>query len=67
MYEVIATLRIARDEHGLYTGVVDYGDGPVEPLEGHTTLVGLMELAARRIKDELRSRDDEEEARRGHP
>jgi len=63
IYEVIATLRIARDEHSLFTGVIDYGDGPIEPLEGHTTLVGLMEVAARRITDELRSRDDEEAGR----
>jgi hypothetical protein len=64
IYEVVATLRIARDEHDIYTGVIDYGDGPVEPLEGHATLVGLMEVAARRIADELRSRDDADEERR---
>jgi hypothetical protein len=61
MYEVIATLRVARDEYGLYTGVIDYGDGPAEPLEGYNTLTGLMETAAKRIKDELRSRSEEEE------
>jgi hypothetical protein len=60
MYEIIATLRIARDEHGIYVGVVDFMDGGApESVEGHDTLEGLCTRVARMVAATQRERDGE--------
>lgn len=54
IYEVIAVLRIARDEQGTYIGVLSFEDGGApESLEGFSTLEGLCTRAARMVAASL--------------
>lgn len=60
MYEVVATLRVARDEHGIYMGVLDFGDGAApESLEGYDTLDALFTRASRMVAATLAENEDE--------
>ena len=63
MFEIIATLRIARDEHKIYRGVLDFGDGSApESIEGHDTLDALCTRAARMVAATMSERDGDGDA-----
>lgn len=48
IYEVLATVRIARDQDGIYLATLDFMDGGApETIEGHTTLEALCARVAR--------------------
>lgn len=60
IYEVLATIRVARDQDGIYMATIDLGDGSApESIEGHTTIESLCLRAARMV---AASMDPPEEA-----
>lgn len=61
IYEVIATIRVARDEYGIYLGTIDHMDGSApEVLEGYNTLDALTTSCSRSIAERRREEGGED-------